>query len=117
MDYISIIVVGIVIGVLVFVVYYFYDISEKVKNRFFEFKKEVDFFGENFEFFKKQLFEKINEFERKLMILQVFFEVDYDRIFCFLECVLKLEFFFKEKFKSLEKINVQFEYELGFFKK
>lgn len=53
MDYISIIVVGIVIGVLVFVVYYFYDISEKVKNRFFEFKKEVDFFGENFEFFKK----------------------------------------------------------------
>lgn len=117
MDYTSIIAAGIAIGASAFAVYYSHDTSEKVKNRLFELKKEADSLGENFESLKKQLLEKINELERKSTTPQAPSEVDYDRISRLSERVSKLESLFKEKLKSLEKTNVQLEYELGSLKK
>ncbi|WP_367884111.1 hypothetical protein [Thermococcus sp. JCM 11816] len=119
MDYTSIIAAGIAIGASAFAVYYSHDTSEKVKNRLFELKKEADSLGENFESLKKQLLEKINELERKSTTPPQAPppEVDYDRISRLSERVSKLESLFKEKLKSLEKTNVQLEYELGSLKK
>ncbi|MBP1912269.1 hypothetical protein [Thermococcus stetteri] len=117
MDYTTIIAAGIAIGASAFAVYYSHDTSEKIKNRLFELKKEVDSLGENFESLRKQLLEKINELERKSTTQQPPNEANYERISRLTERLSKLESLFKEKLKGLEKSNVQLEYELGSLKK